>query len=90
MRTDSTFIIDDNNHLIIKNVEKTVFLLNLVKTQHLLGKQALINNAISSFPKVKEDQINVLIKELCEENKIQILDPKAKPEAQLICLVPRK
>jgi hypothetical protein len=66
------------------------FLLNLVKTQHLLGKQALINNAISSFPKVKEDQINVLIKELCEENKIQILDPKAKPEAQLICLVPRK
>jgi hypothetical protein len=66
------------------------FLLNLVKTQHLLGKQALINNAISSFPKVKEDQINVLIKELCEENKIQILDPKAKPEAQLICLVPQK
>ncbi|ALB41147.1 KAP family P-loop domain-containing protein [Anabaena sp. WA102] len=66
------------------------FLLNLVKTQHLLGKQALINNAISSFPKVKEDQINVLIKELCEENKIQILDPKAKPEAQLICLVPHK
>jgi hypothetical protein len=56
----------------------------------LLGKQALINNAISSFPKVKEDQINVLIKELCEENKIQILDPKAKPEAQLICLVPQK
>ena len=66
------------------------FLLNLVKTQHLLGKQALINNAISSFPKVNEDQINVLIKELCEENKIQILDPKAKPEAQLICLVPQK
>ena len=66
------------------------FLLNLVKTQHLLGKQALINNAISSFPKVNEDQINVLIKQLCEENKIQILDPKAKPEAQLICLVPHK
>ena len=66
------------------------FLLNLVKTQHFLGKPTLIDNAISNFPTVNEDQINVLIKELCEENKIQILDPKAKPEAQLICLVPRK
>ena len=66
------------------------FLLNLVKTQHFLGKPTLIDNAISNFPTVNEDQINVLIKELCEENKIQILDPKAKPEAQLICLVPHK
>ncbi|MBE9218325.1 ATP-binding protein [Dolichospermum flos-aquae] len=66
------------------------FLLNLVKTQHLLGKQTLIDNAISNFPTVNEAQINVLIQQLCEENKIQILDPKAKPEAQLICLVPHK
>ena len=66
------------------------FLFNLVKTQHFLGKPTLIDNAISNFPTVNEDQINVLIKQLCEENKIQILDPKAKPEAQLICLVPHK
>jgi hypothetical protein len=66
------------------------FLLNLVKTQHLLGKPTLIDNAISNFPTVNEAQINVLIQQLCEENKIQILDPKAKPEAQLICLVPHK
>ena len=66
------------------------FLFNLVKTQHLLGKPTLIDNAISNFPTVNEAQINVLIKELCEENKIQLLDPKAKPESQLICLVPHK
>ncbi|MDB9475320.1 ATP-binding protein [Dolichospermum circinale] len=66
------------------------FLLNLVKTQHLLGKPTLIDNAISNFSTVNEAQINVLIQQLCEENKIQILDPKAKPEAQLICLVPHK
>ena len=66
------------------------FLLNLVKTQHLLGKPTLIDNAISNFPTVNEAQINVLIQQLCEENKIQIVDPKAKPEAQLICLVPHK
>ncbi|MFO0052408.1 MAG: ATP-binding protein, partial [Dolichospermum sp.] len=63
------------------------FLFNLVKTQHLLGKPTLIDNAISNFPTVNEAQINVLIQQLCEENKIQIVDPKAKPEAQLICLV---
>lgn len=66
------------------------FLFNLVKTQHLLGKPTLIDNAISNFPTVNEAQINVLIQQLCQENKIQILNPKAKPEAQLICLVPRK
>jgi hypothetical protein len=66
------------------------FLFNLVKTQHLLGKPTLIDNAISNFPTVNEAQINVLIQQLCQENKIQILDPKAKPEAQLICLVPHK
>jgi len=66
------------------------FLFNLVTTHHFLGRQTLIDNAISNFPTVNEDQINVLIKQLCEENKIQILDPKAKPEAQLICLVPHK
>jgi Cdc6-like AAA superfamily ATPase len=65
-------------------------LLNLVKTQHLLGKPTLIDNAISNFATVNEAQINVLIQQLCQENKIQILDPKAKPEAQLICLVPHK
>lgn len=66
------------------------FLFNLVKTQHLLGKPTLIDNAISNFPTVNEAQINVLIQQLCQENKIQILNPKAKPEAQLICLVPQK
>jgi hypothetical protein len=66
------------------------FLFNLVTTHHFLGRQTLIDNAISNFPTVNEAQINVLIQQLCQENKIQILDPKAKPEAQLICLVPHK
>jgi hypothetical protein len=75
---------------VIELTECKDYLLNLVKTQHFLGKPTLIDNAISNFPTVNEAQINVLIQQLCEENKIQILDPKAKPEAQLICLVPRK
>lgn len=75
---------------VIELTECKDYLFDLVKTQHFLGKPTLIDNAISNFPTVNEDQINVLIQQLCEENKIQILDPKAKPEAQLICLVPHK
>ncbi|MFM6815066.1 MAG: AAA family ATPase [Dolichospermum sp.] len=75
---------------VIELTECKDYLFDLVKTQHLLGKPTLIDNAISNFPTVNEAQINVLIQQLCEENKIQILDPKAKPEAQLICLVPHK
>jgi uncharacterized UPF0160 family protein len=66
------------------------FLLNLVKTQQLMGRQILIQNARLQFPTVTESQIEQLIQQLCQEKKVQILDPKAKPDAQLICLVPKR
>jgi Cdc6-like AAA superfamily ATPase len=66
------------------------FLVNLVSTQLFLGRETLIKNTMNAFNTVNESQINVFIKQLCQEKKIQILDPKAKPEAQLICLVPQK
>jgi hypothetical protein len=66
------------------------FLLNLIKTQHIMGKQALIQNVRNQFIKVSEPQIEGLIQQLCKEKQIQILDPNAKPEAQLICLVPER
>jgi hypothetical protein len=65
------------------------FLLNFVITQQFLGRQTLIHNASSQFPDVDESQIDQLIDQLCQENKIQILDPRAKPKAQLVCLVPK-
>jgi hypothetical protein len=65
------------------------FLLNFVITQQFLGRQTLIQNASSQFPEVDESQIDQLIDQLCQENKIQILDPRAKPKAQLVCLVPK-
>ncbi len=64
------------------------FLINLVTTQQLLGRSTLIQNALESFPQANESQVKELIQQLCQENKVQILDPKAKPEAQLVCLVP--
>jgi Cdc6-like AAA superfamily ATPase len=65
------------------------YLLNFVISQQFLGRQTLIHNASSQFPDVDESKIDQLIDQLCKENKIQILDPRAKPKAQLICLVPK-
>lgn len=71
-------------------LEAKEFLLNLIKTQHFIGKQALIKNIRSQFIKVSEPKIEDLIQQLCQEKQIQILDPSAKAEAQLICLVPKR
>jgi hypothetical protein len=71
-------------------IECKEYIFNLVATQHFLARHILIENACSNCCKVNESQINELIKQLYQENKIKILDPKAKPEAQLICLVPQK
>jgi hypothetical protein len=71
-------------------MEAKEFLLNLVKTQHFMGKQALLKNTYSQFPKIDVSQIEKLIQQLCQERQIEILDPNAKPESQLICLVPKR
>jgi len=77
---------DPDPNLELQQVKE--FLINLVTTQQLLGRNTLIQNALESFPKVNELQVEPLIHQLCQENKVQILDPNAKPEAQLVCLVP--
>jgi len=63
--------------------------LNLVETNQFLGRQTLINNAKKQFAQVKDSQVEELLQQLCQENKIQVLAPKAKPEAQLICFIPQ-
>lgn len=65
------------------------FLLNLVEINQFLGRKTLIDNAKKQFAQVKDSQVEELIQQLCQENKIQILDLKAKPEAQLICFIPQ-
>lgn len=64
------------------------FLLNFVTINGLLGLQTLIQSVISQYPQVSESQVNSLIQELYQEKKIQIVDIHAKPEEQLVCLVP--
>lgn len=63
------------------------FLLSLVKTHEFLGRQTLIQNALTRFSQVNASQVEQLIQQLCQAKQIQIIDPNAKPEAQLIGLV---
>ena len=77
--------------IIIKPDLKPVknFLLNFVTTQKMIGMPILIQNACSQFTEVNQSQVKQLIDELCQEKEISILDPNAKLDAQLICLVPK-
>ncbi|MCU0516021.1 MAG: ATP-binding protein [Oscillatoria sp. Prado101] len=63
------------------------FLLNLMKTQKMMGRTVLVQNAVGQFPLVGESQVEELIEQLCQENHILILEPDAPVEAQLVCLV---
>ena len=64
------------------------FLLNLVKTQQVMGLQTLIQGTLNQFPEANETQIVQRIEHLCQDKQMQLLDPQAKPEEQVICLVP--
>lgn len=63
------------------------FLLNLVITQQFMGRLTLIRNTRNQFFQVDESEIEHLIHQLCQEKKIQIINPSDKPEAQTICLL---
>lgn len=60
------------------------FLLALVKTQQLIGRQVLIESAIAQFPELDVPQLDRLLNFLIEKHPIQILDPTAPPDAQLL------
>jgi len=66
------------------------FLLNLVITQGYMGVPTLIQHAEKQFPVVETSEIQQLIRQLCQEQKTQIIDPKAKLQDQLICLVNKR
>ncbi|MCV3217139.1 ATP-binding protein [Plectonema radiosum NIES-515] len=63
---------------------------NLVKTQSFIGLPTLIKETKAKFSLVKESEIENLIQELCQEQKVEYFDPKAKPQDQLVCLVTKK
>lgn len=72
-----------------RHQEVKVFLLNLVKHHCLLGQETLVKQAKTQFAEVTQTKLEHLIKELVREEKISIMNPNAKPQEQLICLIPQ-
>lgn len=63
------------------------FILNRLMTQNCIARQRLIEESRSQFSPASESQIQAIIDRLCQENEnINILDPQAKIEEQLIYL----
>jgi AAA ATPase domain len=60
------------------------FLLALVKTQQLIGRQVLVESAIAQFPEFEAHQIDRLLDFVIENHPIQILDPTAPPDSSLL------
>ncbi|KOR34476.1 MULTISPECIES: P-loop NTPase fold protein [Planktothricoides] len=61
------------------------FILNRLMTQQCIARQRLIEESRSQFSPASESQVQGIIDRLCQENeKINILDPNAKIEEQLI------
>ncbi|AUT02414.1 KAP family P-loop domain-containing protein [Nostoc sp. CENA543] len=78
----------DNGNDTSKNLNPVKdFLLNLVKTQSFMGVPTLIKNAVDQFPSVKENDVQLLIDMLCQEKRVEIINPKAKFQDKLICLI---
>ena len=62
------------------------FLIDVVKTQRLMGRKTLVNNVLGQFPQIEGTEIEQLIEQLCEDKQISILDREVAPQAQVIVL----
>ncbi len=61
------------------------YLLALMQTQQIMGRYVLMQNTLDQFPDVDDVVVNQLITELCQEEKIIILDKTAPVHSQLLC-----
>jgi hypothetical protein len=61
------------------------YMMNLMVTQNFMGRKALIQSALDQFPATSEPQVEPLIEQLCQSNKLQIVNPTEQPEKQTIC-----
>lgn len=83
-RDKSTEKIKINNQI----EEAKEFILNLIKTQQMLGRNTVIENARNQFDRLDLSELNQIIQELVRENKISLLGSDDNPEKQFVCLVP--
>jgi len=78
----------DNGDDLKKLREAKNYLVTLVRNDGMmLGRKTLLENANREYSQFNESQLNPLIEELCQENKLQIPNLNEKLEKQVVCLV---
>jgi hypothetical protein len=65
------------------------YIINLMATQSFIGLMVLIENTQQQFSGFGEPEIDQVIQTLCEKKRLQVLDPQASRQGQLICYVPQ-
>lgn len=65
------------------------YLLNFVQTQHLISRQVAQRQTCDQFPDLPVSKFDQLLQDLVKTNQVNILDPSAPPNQQLICLIPQ-
>jgi Cdc6-like AAA superfamily ATPase len=63
------------------------FLIDLIANQQLIGRKVLIEKTIERFPQLDAIQVDRQIDRMSRDSRIQILDPEANRNEQLICIV---
>jgi hypothetical protein len=61
------------------------YLLSLVRTHPVIGLQTLSHSAQKQFPQANAALVNERIQTLCQTQQMQVINPDAAVEAQLIC-----
>jgi hypothetical protein len=65
------------------------YIINLMATQSFVGLMVLIENTQQQFSNFGEQEIDQVIQTLCQKRLLQVLDPHASRQGQLICYVPQ-
>ena len=83
-------VVEVSEELLLRPSEEVkAFVFKKVATEQILGKKVLIEYCLKNCPhEVNDEQMHQAIYELCEEEKIKILNPKASLRGQVIGLVP--
>jgi hypothetical protein len=71
------------------NQKATQFIISLVETQQMLGRDTLMKNTLNFEPRLDEEKFTQLLEQLIQEQKIQIIGPDNNPDAQFVCLLPQ-
>ncbi|MEL7070078.1 MAG: P-loop NTPase fold protein [Cyanobacteria bacterium J06581_3] len=64
------------------------YILNIMTTQSLVGMQVLVENTQEQVPTMDSDTVVGVIHSLSAAQRVQILDPNARLENQILCHVP--